>query len=200
MTADAVRRIKESLPLPVLVGEYLTLRKMGQDWTTRCPFHDEKTASFHVHLTYYKCFGCGVHGDAIDFLAHMESVSKYSAIQRLSDRTGIPLDGKRPTRTQVAYDKDAQAFTDWWWRVTGERLALKLSEAVEGYCWSYIAEDQADDAGVAWRTHYALMGQARRHACLSSAMAQERAEWKYRMALDKETTEMMVKILEAVAC
>lgn len=198
MTSPAITLIKSALPLPVLVAEYLTLRKMGQDWTTRCPFHDEKTASFHVHPAYYKCFGCGVHGDAIDFIAHMENISKGIAITMLAQRTGIPLDGKRPTRTQLAYNKDAQAFTDWWWRVTGERLARRLTAYVRMLD-TAVTEREAEAVGLEWREHNALTGQSRRHACLSRATAQERAEWKYRMAWDKETTEMMVKILEAAA-
>lgn len=194
MTSDAVRRIKGSLPLPVLVGEYLQMRKGGPQWLVLCPWHKESNPSCRVYDDHLHCFTCGAHADAIDFISQVERVSKMDAIRRLSDRTGIPLDDRRQTRTQVAYDKDAQAFTDWWWRITGERLARRLTAYVR-----MATEAQADAAGLDWRIHNAFTGQARRHACLRMATAQERTKWKFRMAWDKETTEMMVGILEAAA-
>lgn len=188
MTNPAIALIKSALPLPVLIQEYATV-KQGR---ILCPWHKETHPSCRVYNDHLFCYVCGHHGDIIDIVATFEHIGKGAAIQRLSDRTGIPLDGKRPTRTQVAYDKDAQAFTDWWWTRTGERLARRLTAYAR-----METEEQADGAGLAWRTHTALTGQARRHACLRMATARERAEWKFRMAWDKETAEMMVKILEA---
>lgn len=194
-TRATLDRIKEAVNLLALVSEHMTLRAMGNDALGLCPFHKEDTPSFRVHPAYFKCFGCGASGDAIDFLSLIEGMSKMDAIRVLSDRTGISLDGPRPTRLQVAYDKDAAAFAEWWWVQLKERLALRLSELAEGYCWGYIAEERADADGLLWRQVAGLDHDARRRLCLLKATELERREWKERVTSDKETTDMIVDLL-----
>ncbi|MGB9561214.1 MAG: DNA primase, partial [bacterium] len=79
-----------------LVSEYTRLRKSGKDYVGLCPFHNEKTPSFHVNveLGLFHCFGCGKGGDIITFLREKENLSYKEAIIYLAKRAGIPIPKK----------------------------------------------------------------------------------------------------------
>lgn len=98
---DFIRHLKEQVDLVRIVNEYVPLRKAGPArYKACCPFHDEKTPSFHVHATeqFYKCFGCGEGGDVIKFVERMERLTFWEAVKLLAERHGIPL----PQRSQAA--------------------------------------------------------------------------------------------------
>lgn len=82
-----------------LVGEYTRLEKRGSDFWGCCPFHNEKTPSFHVipDRNLYKCFGCGVGGTTINFYMEVEKVTYSEAILALAKKTGV----------EVVYDGNA---------------------------------------------------------------------------------------------
>ncbi len=92
---DFVEQLKTNVDIVRVVGEYVRLRRAGSGprWTGLCPFHTEKTASFSVHGVhqFYKCFGCGVGGDVIQFVMEIESLSFWEALKLLAERNGIPL-------------------------------------------------------------------------------------------------------------
>ena len=77
-----------------VVGEYVALRRAGADSLKGlCPFHDEKSPSFHVrpaHGTFH-CFGCGEGGSVVDFVMKIEHLGFVEALQRLADRVGFAL-------------------------------------------------------------------------------------------------------------
>lgn len=76
-----------------VVEDYVKLKRSGRSWKGLCPFHDEKTASFHVtpDLGIYKCFGCGESGDVFNFVMEMEGVGFMEALRSLADRYGVSL-------------------------------------------------------------------------------------------------------------
>jgi DNA primase len=81
-----------------LIGQYVPLKKRGASFIARCPFHQEKTPSFHVHpeKQFYHCFGCGAHGNAIGFLRAYEHLNFPEALAKLAERCGVALpDGSR---------------------------------------------------------------------------------------------------------
>ncbi len=86
-------RIKESANIVDLVGRYVQLRRAGYSWKACCPFHNEKTPSFHVNPARqsFHCFGCGVGGDAVKFLMMYENLDYPTALRRLADINGIPV-------------------------------------------------------------------------------------------------------------
>ena len=76
-----------------VVREYVDLTRKGNSYWGRCPFHHEKTASFHVEerMKIYKCFGCGAAGNVIKFIQEIESVSFMEAVKILADRVGMKV-------------------------------------------------------------------------------------------------------------
>ena len=76
-----------------VVEDYVKLKRSGRSWKGLCPFHDEKTPSFHVtpDLWIYKCFGCGESGDVFNFVMEMEGVGFVEAMRSLADRYGVSL-------------------------------------------------------------------------------------------------------------
>jgi len=85
--------VREAADIVEVVGDYVKLKRSGRSWKGLCPFHDEKTPSFHVtpDLGIYKCFGCGESGDVFNFVMDMEGVGFVEAIRSLADRFGVSL-------------------------------------------------------------------------------------------------------------
>jgi len=90
---DKKEEIREASDIVEVVGETVKLKKSGNGFVGLCPFHDEKTPSFHVtpRLGIYKCFGCGESGDVFSFIMEMEGVSFPDAMRSLAERYGIDL-------------------------------------------------------------------------------------------------------------
>jgi len=90
---DKKEEIRDTADIVEVVGDYVKLKKSGSGFVGLCPFHDEKTPSFHVtpRLAIYKCFGCGESGDVFNFVMEMEGVSFPESLRSLADRYGIVL-------------------------------------------------------------------------------------------------------------
>lgn len=91
-------QVREAADIVTIVGEHLTLRKVGRNYVGLCPFHGEKTPSFNVSRekgTYY-CFGCKRGGDVIDFIMELEHVQFAEAVERLAQRAGVHLPPASP--------------------------------------------------------------------------------------------------------
>ncbi len=83
--------MKQQADIVRVVGEYVRLKKSGQNFTGLCPFHAEKSPSFAVHPTkqIYHCFGCGVGGDVFKFVMEMEKCAFPEAIRIVAEKCGI---------------------------------------------------------------------------------------------------------------
>src|SRR3954453_10377046 len=98
---DFVEQLKSSIDIVNVIGEFVRLRRSGaQRYMGLCPFHNEKSPSFTVHVVhqFYKCFSCGAGGDVIKFVMEKEAISFYEALRSLAERNGIPM----PKRSQYA--------------------------------------------------------------------------------------------------
>jgi DNA primase len=82
-----------------VIGARVQLKRAGKEYQARCPFHDERSASFTVvpQKQFYHCFGCGVHGSALKFLMEYEGVSFPDAVEQLAAQVGlqVPRDAAR---------------------------------------------------------------------------------------------------------
>ncbi len=97
---DLILKIKASANTFKTIQQYssLDLKKVGKDYKTSCPFHNENTASFVVspEKNMYKCFGCGASGKALDFLINYNNLDFISAIKQLAHDEGIEINGQTP--------------------------------------------------------------------------------------------------------
>ncbi len=101
----------------------------GDMWSP-CPFHQEKTASFHVDdgKGYYYCFGCHAKGDAISFVRETENVSFIEAVEILASEAGMPMPARDP-RAQVQADKRSQLAEVMEQAVQFYRMQLRTGQA-----------------------------------------------------------------------
>ncbi|MFD7105016.1 DNA primase [Streptomyces celluloflavus] len=91
---DDVKAVRDAVPIDAVVSEYLQLRNAGGgNLKGLCPFHDEKSPSFHVSTTkgLYHCFGCQEGGDTVDFIMKIDHLSFAETIERLASQAGITL-------------------------------------------------------------------------------------------------------------
>jgi DNA primase len=117
-----------------IIGTRVALRKQGREYKACCPFHNEKTPSFHVipEKQFYHCFGCGKSGTVLGFLMDYDRMSFPEAIEDLAGRLGLEIpreggDGGGPRRVdESAYDLMARVASYW-------QDQLKRDERVRTY-------------------------------------------------------------------
>lgn len=117
MWGSHVEEIKSRLPIDEIVGSYITLSQKGKYLSARCPFHNEKSASFYVSPdrgTYY-CFGCGEKGDIFSFVEKYEGLDFRGALNELARRAGVtlkPVSKQEIDQKEILYSclKDATNF------------------------------------------------------------------------------------------
>lgn len=103
---EFVEEVRTQNNIVDVISGYVTLQKRGSSYFGLCPFHGEKTPSFHVEPSkqMYYCFGCGAGGNVITFLMEYENFSFQEAVGHLADRAGIPM----PAQERSAEEKRAQ--------------------------------------------------------------------------------------------
>ncbi len=90
---ELVEEIRERNDIVDVISSFVGLKRAGNSYTCCCPFHSEKTPSFHVSKTkqIYHCFGCGAGGNVVTFLMQYENYTFTEALKYLADRAGIAL-------------------------------------------------------------------------------------------------------------
>jgi len=107
---DAIKReVLNRTDIAEYIGQFVTLRKRGNSLVGLCPFHAEKTPSFHVHPDrgFFKCFGCDAHGDVINYLRRAENLTFPDALRVLAKRAGIEVEAEDPAATRARNEKEA---------------------------------------------------------------------------------------------
>lgn len=99
---DKIREVRERASILEVVSDYVSLRKSGANYQGLCPFHGEKTPSFNVNPArgIFHCFGCGVGGNAITFVAKMEGLSFPEAVKFLAKRVGVEIEDRPVSATE----------------------------------------------------------------------------------------------------
>lgn len=102
MNWDAIRQAN---PIVEIVGQAVSLKRAGREHKGLCPFHDEKTPSFHVipDKGFAHCFGCGWHGDVVDFTRDYNKVSTAEAVSMLKGGTEF---SSSPDKAQIMRQRD----------------------------------------------------------------------------------------------
>ena len=93
ISEETIQRVAEASDIVEVIGSYFPLKRAGASWRALCPFHREKTPSFHVNpqRQTYHCFGCGAGGSIFRFVMEYEHLDFPSAVHRLAQRSGIPV-------------------------------------------------------------------------------------------------------------
>ena len=131
-------KVKQQADIVRVVGEYVRLKKSGQNFTGLCPFHGEKTPSFAVHPTkqIYHCFGCGKGGDVFSFVMEMEKCQFPEAVRIVAEKCGIALPRPKERSPEerkenqqravlVEMHREAQTFFTKQLETTGEGRAAR---------------------------------------------------------------------------
>jgi|TARA_B100002003_G_scaffold251765_1_gene297336 DNA primase len=123
--------LKAQTDIVRIVQDSVSLKKSGATYKGLCPFHGEKTPSFHVNSDkgFFHCFGCGAGGDVIKFLELREKITFPDAVRQLAERSGMTLPDKQDNADPAA-DAEREAL-------------LKMQEVAE----EYFREHLADSSG-----------------------------------------------------
>jgi DNA primase len=91
---ETINKIMDTARIEEVVGDFVSLKKRGTSLIGNCPFHNEKTPSFHVSVTkgIYKCFGCGKGGDSVHFIMDHEKYSYPEALKFLANKYNIEVE------------------------------------------------------------------------------------------------------------
>ncbi len=120
---EVIDEVRSRNDIVSVIGQYVTLKRAGSGYQGLCPFHSEKTPSFHVTPSrqMYKCFGCQKGGNVFTFIMEYENVSFPEALRILADRVGYQL------------PKIAESETSAELRTKRERMLSLYKEAAEYY-------------------------------------------------------------------
>ena len=101
---ETVDRILDTARIEEVVGDFVTLKRRGSSYVACCPFHNEKTPSFHVTPSkgIYKCFGCGKAGSAVGFVMEYEHMTYPEALRYLARKYNIEVKEEEETAEQIA--------------------------------------------------------------------------------------------------
>ena len=101
---ETVDQILDTARIEEVVGDFVTLKRRGSSYVACCPFHNEKTPSFHVTPSkgIYKCFGCGKAGSAVGFVMEYEHMTYPEALRYLARKYNIEIKEEEETAEQIA--------------------------------------------------------------------------------------------------
>src|SRR6202142_2842879 len=127
-------KVKQQADIVRVVGEYVRLKKTGQNFTGLCPFHQEKSPSFAVHPVrqIYHCFGCGVSGDVFQFAMEMEKSTFPEAVRTVAEKCGIPIPKPRERSPEERRENQQRSALVDMHREAAAFFARHLHETPEG--------------------------------------------------------------------
>ncbi|MGV3504392.1 MAG: DNA primase [Adhaeribacter sp.] len=108
---ETVDQIIQHADIVEVVGDFVSLKKKGQNMWAPCPFHHEKSPSFSVSPAkgIYKCFGCGKAGNSVQFIMDVEGIGYVEALKYLARKYGIEVEEEiTPEITQAQSDRESQ--------------------------------------------------------------------------------------------
>ncbi|QKG52099.1 DNA primase [Hymenobacter sp. BRD67] len=136
---ETVDQIIHTADILEVVGDYVQLKRQGQNYWACCPFHNEKSPSFSVNPSkgLYKCFGCGKAGGIIQFVMDVEGSSYPEALRALAKKYGVavPEEEERTPEEQLAQnERDSQYIVSNWAKDHYHRLLQNTEEGMSiGY-------------------------------------------------------------------
>ncbi len=116
MSSD-IDELRREIDIVEVISEHINLERVGSNYRANCPFHPDRTPSFYVSPAkqIFKCFGCGVGGDAIKFISLYENISYLEAALELAKRYGKPLNLQKISKNEkilIALDRVADFYME----------------------------------------------------------------------------------------
>jgi DNA primase len=93
--------LRARTPLAAVIARRVKLTRAGRQWKGCCPFHGEKSPSFHVYDDHYHCYGCGEHGDAIAFVMRNQGAGFMEAVEQLAGEAGMEVPKPSPEAAEA---------------------------------------------------------------------------------------------------
>jgi len=140
-------KVKQQADIVRVVGEYVRLKKTGQNFTGLCPFHSEKTPSFAVHPVrqIYHCFGCGVGGDVFQFVMEMEKCPFPEAVRTVAEKCGIAIPAPRERSPEEKRENQQRTALVEMHREAAAFFRKQLEGTLEGKAARAYLEDRGLD-------------------------------------------------------
>jgi DNA primase len=140
-------RVKQQADIVRVSGEYVRLKKTGQNFTGLCPFHQEKTPSFSVHPVkqMYYCFGCHEGGDVFKFVMQMDKCEFPEAVRTVAEKCGIPIPRPRERSPEEHRENQQRGALVEMHREAAAFFARQLHDATEGKVAAAYLEDRGLD-------------------------------------------------------
>ncbi|HSM92946.1 MAG TPA: DNA primase [Anaeromyxobacteraceae bacterium] len=151
---EVIEEIRGRLDVVAVIGRHVELKRSGRTWKGCCPFHGERTPSFHVYPEdkHFKCYGCGEYGDVFKFLQKLQGKEFPEVVRELAAEAGVTIPDvveesaeareRRRDRNEIYAACDAAA------RYWAARLASRFGEAARRYL---AGRGVSDEMAVAFR-------------------------------------------------
>ena len=132
---DTVQKIQDSLKIEEVISDFVTLRRNGSGFVACCPFHNEKTPSFHVSPAkgIFKCFGCGKSGSAISFVMEYEHCSYTDALKYIAKKYHIEVVEEELTAEEIVARQKRESLlivTEFAYKFFRDQLSTQEGRAV----------------------------------------------------------------------
>jgi DNA primase len=140
-------RVKQQADIVRVIGEYIRLKKSGQNFTGLCPFHGEKTPSFAVHPVkqIFHCFGCGKGGDVFSFVMEMEKCQFPEGVRIVAEKCGIALPKPKERSPEERKENQQRAVLIEMHREAHTFFSKQLETTGEGRAARAYLEDRGID-------------------------------------------------------
>jgi len=141
-------KVKQQADIVRVVGEYVRLKKSGQNFTGLCPFHGEKTPSFAVHPVkqIFHCFGCGKGGDVFSFVMEMEKCQFPEAVRIVAEKCGIAIPRPKERSPEERKEDQQRAALVEMHREAQSFFVKQLESTAEGKAARAYLEDRGLNA------------------------------------------------------
>lgn len=140
-------KVKQQADIVRVIGEYVRLKKTGQNFTGLCPFHQEKTPSFAVHPVrqIYHCFGCGAGGDVFKFVMEVDKCPFPEAVRTVAEKCGIAIPRPRERSPEERRENQQRSALVEMHGEAATFFSRQLHEGAEGRVAMAYLEDRGLD-------------------------------------------------------
>lgn len=156
-----IQELLNRMDITDVVGRYVPLKKVGSNFNACCPFHAEKTPSFTVSPAkqFYHCFGCGKHGNAINFLMELNGMSFIDAVENLASYAGMQIPVQQDVvRTHVSGSRISNVQNGGGQDIEGGSSTLQMTESIKRAAQYYRGQLRNAEHAIAYLKERGLTG------------------------------------------